>query len=86
MQINTIQQWTTNPVQVFFYGPRRTNAFLVRMVVIPAGTWIHGGDEKEVGGKGDLTASARDRYFAVLKWLTKHFQRSAGELRELVEK
>src|SRR5690606_41013040 len=53
MKVDTVQQRTADFAQVALNNPRTTNAFLVLVVVISAGTRIHAVKQHEVSGVVD---------------------------------
>ena len=55
-----------------------------RIRPITAGTWVHGGDKDEFGGKRRATQGAADRDMAFFEGLAKNFEGLAVELRQFI--
>ena len=61
-------------------------AFPGRMVVIAAGTRVHGGDQHEIGRIIDAISCSADCNFAVFEGLAHDFQDGALKFRQFVKK
>src|SRR5690606_36400105 len=85
MKVDTVQQRTADFAKVTLYNPRTTNAFLVRVVIVSAGTRIHAGYQHEVSRVVDRHLGARYGHPAFLHRLSHHLQHTAFEFGEFVE-
>src|SRR5215212_9591414 len=85
MDVDAVQQRPTDPLLIPADGPRRAAAGAARITGVPAGTRVHGRNEREVGRETEGAGGAGQRDRAVLQWLTQPFQLGRAELWHLVE-
>lgn len=80
LQVDTVEQWAGDAVQVFLHLTGRAYAGFGGVVVVAAGTGVHAGHEHEAGRIVDVALHARDADFAVFERLAQHFEHVAVEL------
>ena len=80
LNINAVEQGTTDLVQVFMDLSRRTLTGLGGVVVIAAGAGVHRSDEHKVAGVFDAVLGTCDGDFSVFQWLAQHFKGCSREL------
>src|SRR3546814_6524671 len=85
MDIDPVKQGTGYPVQVFLYGSRRAVASSRRMVIVAAGTGIHGGYQHKTCRViySVFCAGYPDPSF--FQRLSQHFQHGAPDFGEFVQ-
>ena len=86
LNVNAVEKRSADTGKIFLDILRRAGAFLCGMSVIAAFAGVHGADQHEIRGEGDLSADTRDRDASVLEGLTEHLHCLRGEFGKLVQK
>src|ERR1035438_4466976 len=69
VDVDPVEEGSADPGAVSFDLRGRAFAPVPRIPEVPTGTWIHGCNEHEGGGKSDLAGAARHRDFAIFERL-----------------
>ena len=85
VQIDAIEQRSAHFAQVALDDRAGAAAFARRIGEVSAGARIHGGDQNEVGGKGQRHVGARQRDRGFFQRLAQHLQNVARELGQLIQ-
>ena len=86
LQVDAIEQGAADATHVALHLSRTTGTRVVRIVVIPTGTGVHGGNEHERAGERDVVTGTRNADLAVFERLAEGFERVFGVFRKFVEK
>ena len=85
LQVDAVQQRARNTSHITVHRTRRAGALFGRVVVIPAGTGIHGRYEGEIGRIFHAVSRPRNHDLLILQRLPQHFEHAASEFGQLVE-
>lgn len=88
MDVDAIHHGARNPLLIPCYHTVGAGAGVGGVAVVATGAGVLGGDEHEVGGKGDGAGGAGDGDFAgvAFQGLAEDFDEVLSELREFIEK
>ena len=86
VQVDAIQQWATDFVEVAAHGSCFADTFLGGVVVVAAGAGVHAGNEHKAGREVGDDFGARDGDFALFQGLPHDFECRPSEFWQLVQK
>ena len=86
MDVDAVNERARDSAAIFLDLQRRAFAGSLGVAQVSARTGIHGGDEHDLGRKGDDRMDSADGDVAVLQRLTDGLEDVAGELGEFVKK
>src|SRR5256885_15988712 len=80
MEIDPIEERAGNSLAITMDLGGAAAAFAFQIAEVTARTWIHRGDEHELGRERDAAGGARHGDFAIFERLAHHFEGGAFEL------